>query len=79
MLMSEQDAGAMCAWRKSRLLSCCNFSESNLHLTGGLYIPFSVEDIPETLRRINANGGKTVMPKTGIGEYQFIGPSPRQG
>jgi predicted enzyme related to lactoylglutathione lyase len=33
---------------------------------------FSVEDIPETLRRINANGGKTLMPKTAIGQYGFI-------
>jgi predicted enzyme related to lactoylglutathione lyase len=33
---------------------------------------FSVEDIPETSRRINADGGKTLMPKTVIGEYGFI-------
>ena len=38
----------------------------------GSVVYFSVQDIPETLRRINANGGKTLMPKTGIGEYGFI-------
>ncbi len=38
----------------------------------GAILYFSVEDIPETLRRITANGGKTLMPKTGIGEYGFI-------
>jgi predicted enzyme related to lactoylglutathione lyase len=38
----------------------------------GSVVYFSVEDISETLRRINANGGKTLMPKTGIGEYGFI-------
>jgi predicted enzyme related to lactoylglutathione lyase len=38
----------------------------------GTVVYFSVEDIPETLRRINANGGKTLMPKTGIGQYGFI-------
>ena len=38
----------------------------------GTVVYFSVEDIPETLRRINANGGKTVMPKTAIGQYGFI-------
>jgi len=38
----------------------------------GTVVYFSVEDIPETLRRINANNGKTVMPKTGIGQYGFI-------
>jgi len=38
----------------------------------GSVVYFTVEDIPETLRRINANGGRTLMPKTGIGEYGFI-------
>ena len=38
----------------------------------GTVVYFTVEDIPETLRRINANGGKTIMPKTSIGEYGFI-------
>jgi predicted enzyme related to lactoylglutathione lyase len=38
----------------------------------GTVVYFSVEDIPETLRRINANGGKTLMPKTAIGEHGFI-------
>jgi len=38
----------------------------------GTVVYFSVEDIPETLRRINANGGKTLMSKTAIGKYGFI-------
>ena len=38
----------------------------------GTVVYFSVEDIPETLRRINANGGKTLMPRTSIGDYGAI-------
>ena len=38
----------------------------------GAVIYFSVDDIEETLRRINANGGKTLLPKKSIGEYGFI-------
>ena len=38
----------------------------------GTVVYFSVESIEETLRRINANGGKTLMPKTAIGQYGFI-------
>ncbi len=38
----------------------------------GTVVYFSVDDIEETLRRINANGGKTLMPKKSIGEYGFI-------
>ena len=38
----------------------------------GTVVYFSVEDLPDTLRRINANGGKTLMPKTAIGQYGFI-------
>ena len=38
----------------------------------GTVVYFSVDDIDETLRRINANGGKTLLPKKGIGEYGFI-------
>jgi predicted enzyme related to lactoylglutathione lyase len=47
-------------------------AESYVPSHAGSIVYFSVEDIPETLRRINANGGKTLMPKTGIGEYGFI-------
>jgi predicted enzyme related to lactoylglutathione lyase len=38
----------------------------------GTVIYFSVDDIEETLRRIQANGGKTVLPKKNIGQYGFI-------
>jgi predicted enzyme related to lactoylglutathione lyase len=38
----------------------------------GAVVYFTVEDIPEVLRRITTNGGKTLMPKTSIGKYGFI-------
>lgn len=38
----------------------------------GILVYFSVEDIDGTLDKISANGGKTVLPKMGIGEYGFI-------
>jgi len=38
----------------------------------GTVVYFSVEDIPETLRRISVHGGKTLMPKTSIGQYGAI-------
>ncbi|MGE5893837.1 MAG: VOC family protein [bacterium] len=38
----------------------------------GTVVYFSVDDIEETLRKINANGGKTLMPKKSIGDYGFI-------
>lgn len=38
----------------------------------GTVVYFSVENIEEKLRRINANNGKTLTPKTGIGQYGFI-------
>jgi hypothetical protein len=38
----------------------------------GTVVYFTVDDIEETLRRINANGGKTLLSKKDIGEYGFI-------
>jgi len=38
----------------------------------GSVVYFSVDDIGETLRRITANGGKLLMPKTSIGQYGVI-------
>ncbi len=38
----------------------------------GTVVYFSVESIEETLELINANGGKTLQPKTSIGEYGFV-------
>lgn len=38
----------------------------------GTVVYFSVDDIEETLRRISANGGKTLMPKKSIEKYGFI-------
>ncbi len=46
--------------------------ESYVPSHNGTIVYFSVDDIEETLRRINANGGKTLMPKKSIGEYGFI-------
>jgi predicted enzyme related to lactoylglutathione lyase len=49
-------------------------------IKGGTYKPshtgtivyFTVDDIDEILRRVNAGGGKTVLPKKSIGQYGFI-------
>jgi predicted enzyme related to lactoylglutathione lyase len=38
----------------------------------GTVVYFSVDDIEEILRRVSANGGKTLMPKKSIGQYGFI-------
>ena len=38
----------------------------------GTLVYFSVTDIECTLAKVIANGGKTLMPKTGIGEYGYI-------
>lgn len=38
----------------------------------GSMVYFSVDDIEATLAKIDSNGGKTLMEKTGIGEHGFI-------
>ncbi|HAM51548.1 MAG TPA: VOC family protein [Nitrospiraceae bacterium] len=38
----------------------------------GTVVYFSVDDIEETLRKVNANGGRTLLAKKSIGEYGFI-------
>ena len=38
----------------------------------GRVVYFTVENVDETLRRTAANGGRTFMPKTAIGQYGFI-------
>jgi len=38
----------------------------------GTVVYFTVESIEETLRKINAYGRQTFMPKTAIGQYGFI-------
>lgn len=38
----------------------------------GTLIYFTAPDIDGTLERVNANGGKTLLPRTSIGEYGFI-------
>ena len=37
----------------------------------GILIYFTALDIDGTLTKVNANGGKTLTPKTSIGEYGF--------
>ena len=38
----------------------------------GTLVYFSVTDIEGTLAKVNTNGGKRLMPKTGIGEHGYI-------
>ena len=38
----------------------------------GTVVYFEVEDIEATLARIGQQGGKTLLPKMGIGEFGFI-------
>jgi uncharacterized protein len=38
----------------------------------GILIYMNVEDIEDTLDKVDSNGGKTLMPKTSLGEYGFI-------
>ena len=38
----------------------------------GTLVYFSVTDIEGALDKVNANGGKTLMPKTSIGEHGYI-------
>ena len=38
----------------------------------GTLVYFSVTDIEGTLDKVNANGGKTLLPKTSIGEHGYI-------
>lgn len=38
----------------------------------GTLVYFSVEDLEGTLKKIQDRGGKTLLPKTSIGEHGFI-------
>jgi predicted enzyme related to lactoylglutathione lyase len=38
----------------------------------GVLIYMAVDDVEETLDKVDSSGGKTLMPKTSIGEYGFI-------
>ena len=38
----------------------------------GSMVYFSVNDIEDTLSKVNENGGTTVNPKMNIGEYGFV-------
>ncbi|WP_112663079.1 VOC family protein [Microvirga flavescens] len=39
----------------------------------GTLVYFEVPDIEGTLKKVGEKGGKTLMPKTSIGQYGFIG------
>lgn len=39
----------------------------------GTMVYFSVDDIDEVLRKVDQNGGKSLAPKTNIGDHGFIG------
>ena len=46
--------------------------ESHAPSHRGILLYLSVADIEETLDRVDSNGGRTLMPKTSIGDYGFI-------
>lgn len=39
----------------------------------GTLVSFQCEDVADELARVEAAGGKVLLPKTSIGEYGFIG------
>lgn len=47
-------------------------SEGYIPSHEGAMVYFSVTDIEGTLEKIDANGGKTLNPKTSIGEHGFV-------
>ncbi len=47
-------------------------SEGYVPSAEGTTVYFHVPDIEATLAKIEANGGKTIVPKMSIGEYGFI-------
>jgi predicted enzyme related to lactoylglutathione lyase len=47
-------------------------SEGYVPSQTGIVIYFCVPDIDAVLGKIKASGGKTILPKTSIGEYGFI-------
>jgi uncharacterized protein len=47
-------------------------SEGYAPSSSGTLVYFSVEDLQGTLNKIQGKGGKTLLPKTSIGEYGFI-------
>jgi uncharacterized protein len=46
--------------------------ESYTPATTGSLVYFSTDDIDDVLSRANANGGKTLYPKTSIGELGWV-------
>ncbi len=61
--MTENASGAA-----GTLMKAENYAPSHT----GTMVYFSVDDIDEVLRRVNANGGSIVLPKKNIGKYGFI-------
>lgn len=48
-------------------------SEDNVPSADGTIIYFQCEDLANEESRIEANGGRVIMPKRSIGEFGFIG------
>lgn len=47
-------------------------AESYVPSYQGTMVYFSVDDIEQTLKNVNKNGGKTLNPKMSIGEFGFV-------
>jgi uncharacterized protein len=61
--MEREEAGAA-----GTLIKAEGYSPSH----SGTLVYFSVEDLEGTLKKIQDRGGKTLLPKTSIGEHGFI-------
>ena len=51
---------------------CLVHSADNKPSTEGTLVYFSTEAMTETLQRIEAGGGKVIVPRTDIGEFGFF-------
>ena len=77
--LSFQDMGVIkMAWFPEMIMDA--YGATGSLVKGECYVPshdgtiiyFSVPDIEAILAKVEAGGGKTLMPKTDIGQYGFI-------
>ena len=77
--LSFQDMGVIkMAWFPEMIMDA--YGATGSLVLGECYVPshdgtiiyFSVPDIEAILAKVEAGGGKTLMPKTDIGQYGFI-------